>query len=419
MLKSATSTPFTMANPSQEQPNVSTDLTNMVRTFLTSQMLYEDWKIMEDMAFKMGEAQFRTAVLTIVTSGLKNHDTVKYRLHDLRSILLSKLFILQGFKNTAVTRHSIDKVSMDIFAIAYTLREGTDVQPADFECLKTKSGDQPTLDRSDEAILRRLVEEFTFLKNTCLVLERENKKLKSEISNRPRNESIFNKMGQSAKTKRAERSDDDSSPPAPKKMDNCPSVSMNLEASRSTLSYSALASKCIDNGAMGSTPSSRKGKSNQSAQKSALQTINKHNGNNSSGLNDRPKRKHVGRSGPKTLVIGKASDISLKSAPKKHHFKVGNFPVSTTVDQVKTHIETFLDKGSFEVKQIQLSHDNYYRLFHITIDATLRDRLLDDSKWDENIRIQRYFMPRQPRSNSDERPLLSNVPKKDNNETSC
>lgn len=419
MFNSCANTPFTMSNPSQEQPNVAPDLLNRVKTFLTSQILYEDWKMMENIVFREGKTQFIAAVLTTVTAGLKSHDIVKNRLHDLRSILLSKLFILHGFKHLAVTRQSIDKVTMDIFTIAYALQEGEDVQPSDFDCLKPKDGNQPTLDRSAEAISSRLLEEFMSLRTTCLVLERENKKLKFEISNRTKTESIFSKMSQSAKTKRFERSDDDSSPPASKKLDNCPSASTNLEASRPAQSYSMHASKWNDIDAMDSAPSSRRGKNNQNHQKSAPQTNNKQNGNKSRSLNDGSQGKHEGRRGPKTLVIGKASDINLKGAPKKHHFKIGNFPVSTTVDQVRSHIETFLDKGTFEVERIQLSHDKYYRLFHVTIDGILRDKLLDDTKWDENIRIQRYFMPRQPRSNSDVGALLSNVPKKDNNEGTC
>lgn len=76
MAYGATITPFSMTVSSQHQPTVTPGFLNKVKTFLTSLILHEDWKVMEDQVFKEGKIQFNAALLTSVRAGIKNHDIV-------------------------------------------------------------------------------------------------------------------------------------------------------------------------------------------------------------------------------------------------------------------------------------------------------------------------------------------------------
>jgi hypothetical protein len=105
------------------------------------------------------------------------------------------------------------------------------------------------------------------------------------------------------------------------------------------------------------------------------------------GLNNGGPRGHRDDKG----IIGSSTLFgNLNRAPRRFHYKVGEFLPKTTVNDLKGFVSKFI-KGNIEVENIELRHNKYYRLFSVSVDDTYESTMLNSENWPEDIKVSRFF----------------------------
>jgi hypothetical protein len=83
-------------------------------------------------------------------------------------------------------------------------------------------------------------------------------------------------------------------------------------------------------------------------------------------------------------------NINLNRAPRRFHYKIGQFLPDTTESDLKCFVSNFI-KGKIEVETIVLRHNKYYKLFRVSVEDTYDAEMLNCENWPFNINVCRFF----------------------------